>query len=178
MPSFFSHAITGYAIRKVVGPQKAPWSLSFCAAVCAALPDIDVLGFKMGISYHDVWGHRGMTHSIAFALLIGVLVAFVLCKGKVKASPFIRYALVLFLATLSHGIFDAMTSGGLGIAFFAPFDETRYFLPWRPIQVSPLSIQAFLGEWGWRVIKSEFFYLWIPSLLIILVSRFGFNTKS
>jgi hypothetical protein len=26
-----------------------------------------------------------------------------------------------------------MTNGGLGVAFFSPFDNGRYFLPWRPI---------------------------------------------
>jgi hypothetical protein len=30
------------------------------------------------------------------------------------------HARVLFVVTASHGILDAMTDGGLGIAFFAP----------------------------------------------------------
>jgi hypothetical protein len=35
----------------------------------------------------------------------------------------------LFLATAGHGLLDAMTNGGLGLAFFSPFDNHRYFLP-------------------------------------------------
>jgi hypothetical protein len=31
--------------------------------------------------------------------------------------------------TASHGMLDAMTDGGLGVAFFAPFDNARYFFP-------------------------------------------------
>ncbi len=50
---------------------------------------------------------------------------------------------------------DATTNGGLGIAFFSPFDLDRYFLPWRPLQVSPIGLGAFFSDWGWEVIKSE-----------------------
>jgi len=48
-----------------------------------------------------------------------------------------------FLATASHGLLDALTDGGLGVAFFAPFDNHRYFLPWRPIHVSPIGAGRF-----------------------------------
>src|SRR6266540_4876570 len=37
---------------------------------------------------------------------------------------------------LRHGFFDAMTNGGLGVAFFAPFDSRRYFLAFRPLEVA------------------------------------------
>jgi hypothetical protein len=45
-----------------------------------------------------------------------------------------------FLATASHGLLDAMTDGGLGVAFFSPFDKHRYFFPWTPIRVSPIGL--------------------------------------
>jgi len=38
-----------------------------------------------------------------------------------------------------------MTKGGLGVAFFSPFDNSRYFLPWRPIRVSPIAIHRFFS---------------------------------
>jgi len=44
-----------------------------------------------------------------------------------------------------------MTDGGMGVAFFSPFDTTRYFLPWRPILVSPISVMRFLSERGLAV---------------------------
>jgi inner membrane protein len=71
--------------------------------------------------------------------------------------------LYLFLATASHGVFDALTNGGRGIAFFAPFSSTRYFFPFRPIEVSPLSITRFLSERGWLVLRSELYWVWLPS---------------
>jgi membrane-bound metal-dependent hydrolase YbcI (DUF457 family) len=64
------------------------------------------------------------------------------------------------LITASHGFFDALTSGGLGIAFFAPFDNTRYFFPIRPIPVSPLDPAAFLHWRGLRVLVWEAGLFW------------------
>ena len=70
-----------------------------------------------------------------------------------------------FAVTASHGILDAMTDGGRGIAFFAPFDDTRYFLPFRPIKVSPIGI-AFLSTRGLAVLWSELLWVWIPATII------------
>ena len=80
----------------------------------------------------------------------------------------VRITLVIyyFLATVSHGILDALTTGGNGITFFAPFSAERYFLPWRVIQVSPIGVGNFFSEWGLEVLKSEFFYILLPSLLV------------
>jgi len=71
-----------------------------------------------------------------------------------------------FVATASHGFLDAMTNGGLGVAFFSPFDNTRYFLPWRPIVVSPISVNRFFSERGLAVLQSELLWIWIPAGLL------------
>lgn len=81
-----------------------------------------------------------------------------------------------FFVTASHGVLDALTNGGPGIAFFAPFDNSRYFFPWRPFEVSPLGIEPFLGPRGWAVIVSELKWLWIPSAGLALLAVL-FNAK-
>jgi inner membrane protein len=53
-----------------------------------------------------------------------------------------------------------MTDGGLGIAFFAPFSNARYFFPWRPIPVAPLSLGTLLSGRGLRVIRWEMALFW------------------
>jgi len=82
----------------------------------------------------------------------------------------------LFLSTLSHGILDALTNGGLGVAFFAPFDDSRYFFPWRPIRVSPISVSGFLSSRGLQVLRSELQWIWLPAalvaILLLLLRRF------
>ncbi len=73
-----------------------------------------------------------------------------------------------FLATASHGLLDAMTDGGLGVAFFAPFENRRYFLLWRPIHVSPIGIGRFFSERGVAVVESELLWIWLPATLLAL----------
>jgi inner membrane protein len=58
-----------------------------------------------------------------------------------------------------------MTDGGLGIAFFAPFDNTRYFFPFRPIKVSPIGLSFFSAR-GLDVIWSELLWMCIPATII------------
>jgi len=66
--------------------------------------------------------------------------------------------------TATHGLLDALTSGGLGIALLAPFDNTRYFFAVTPIEVSPIGFRRFFSAWGARVMLSEFVWVWIPSI--------------
>ncbi len=171
MPSLFSHAISSVAIGKIMGRIEG-LRLYLLGIFCAVIPDLDVLAFKFGIPYGSLFGHRGISHSFFFAFVLAALLVLIFYRNsKIKLLVF----LFLFLCTASHGILDAMTSGGKGIAFFAPFDSERHFLPWRKIKVSPIGIEAFFSEWGWQVMKSEFKWIWLPSLLIISV--FGLGQK-
>jgi inner membrane protein len=81
------------------------------------------------------------------------------------------YFLLFFLVWTSHGVFDALTNGGSGVAFFSPFSSKRYFLPWTPIQVSPMRIKSFFTPWGWSVFKKELVWIWLPSLVLVFLSR-------
>ncbi len=130
------------------------------AIFAAGLPDADAL-LLGAIPYHHPLGHRGLTHSLFFAALIGVAIAWVLTRVEWNGrQSFWALAAFFTVVTASHGFFDAMTSGGLGVAFFAPFDNTRYFLPWRPIPVSPLSVGGLLSSRGMRVMGWELALFW------------------
>jgi inner membrane protein len=139
------------------------------AAVCAALPDADVFGFGLGIHYGDMLGHRGLTHSLFFALAFGFLIVIAFFRNiEFGSRNWWTLVAFFFIATASHGLLDALTNGGLGVAFFSPFSNTRYFFPWRPIEVSPLGLDRFLGARGIEVIVSEIKWVWIPSALLAL----------
>lgn len=62
-----------------------------------------------------------------------------------------------------------MTSGGKGVGFLIPFDNERYFFSFRGIKVSPLGIENFFSEWGFKVILSEFKYIAMPCLFVLSV---------
>ena len=78
-------------------------------------------------------------------------------------------AAFFFLATASHGLLDALTDGGLGVAFFAPFSDERYFFPWRPIAVSPISVRRFFTGRGLDVLASELVVVWMPATVMAVV---------
>jgi inner membrane protein len=171
MASAFSHAIVSYAIGKISFIKNIDKKFWLLGAFCAVVPDADVIGFKFGIAYESLWGHRGITHSFFFSALLALSVVYFFYGEEAKFSKR-WYALFafFFLCTASHPILDAMTSGGRGVAFFAPFDNTRYFFPFRPIKVSPIGVAKFFSEWGWKVLKSEFVWVWIPSMFIVAIS--------
>lgn len=167
MASAFSHAVAGLAIGTAFRrPEQAArfWLLGVAGAV---IPDLDGLGFWLGVPYDSVLGHRGFTHSLAFAALFAS-VAMLAFDDRVAGTRR-RVWLYLFLATVSHGVLDAMTSGGLGVAFFAPFVNERYFLPWRPILVSSMSPRRFFTARGLAIIVNEIVWVWIPSIIFAAI---------
>lgn len=170
MASAFSHAIAAVAIGKATFLQRTDTKFWLLGIFCSVIPDADVLAFTLGIPYESMWGHRGITHSFFFsALLAGLIMWFFYGRENVREWRWWGLFSYFFLASASHAILDAMTTGGLGIAFWAPFDNTRYFLPFRPIQVSPIGVGTFFSEWGIRVLKSEWVWVWLPSLAVIAV---------
>ncbi|HEV2862698.1 MAG TPA: metal-dependent hydrolase [Pyrinomonadaceae bacterium] len=160
MPTVFTHSFFAAALGKVFFPrERLPARFWVLAAVCAALPDADVLAFFAGVRYGDLFGHRGFTHSLVFALLLASAVVFVFFRESPRKKLLVLF---FFLATASHGLLYALTNGGLGVAFFAPFSGARYFFPFRPVEVSPLSVSRFLGADGAEVIASELLWVWLP----------------
>jgi len=168
MASLFAHLIIGKAISATNFSKKYYLKVSFLAMISAVIPDIDVIGYFYHIPYQSPLGHRGFTHSILFALIWAIFIKICFFKNE-NWKKFQTYyiIIILFLSTLSHGLVDAMTNGGLGVGFFIPFDHSRYFLPWRPILVSPLGIKNFFTPYGLEVIGNEFIWLIIPSLFMI-----------
>jgi inner membrane protein len=162
VPTIFSHAIAAAAIGQAYPDRPLPARFWTWTALCAMLPDADVIGFGFGIRYADMLGHRGLSHSFAFAAVTGVLVALTFgVRGWRRAMLALYFALI----TASHALLDALTNGGLGVALFAPFSNERYFFPWTPIAVSPIG-PRFFSPRGVRVLVSELQWIWIPSLVV------------
>jgi len=139
---------------------------------CCLLPDVDVIGLLLGIPYEHVMGHRGFSHSLFFGVMVGGVVAWLAVPHLQFCSQSYGILVVYFSGvTVSHGMLDAMTNGGLGIAFFAPFDPTRYFFPWRPLTVPPIGILEFFSEWGLGLLVSELIWLGVPVCCWLIVLR-------
>ncbi|MFV9552180.1 metal-dependent hydrolase [Algibacter sp. PT7-4] len=163
MASIFGHAVLGLTITKVIDNKNLKWLL-LAAVFSTILPDFDVVAFKLGIAYQHPLGHRGFTHSILFAILWALVLMFTIGR-KHKLIWF----LVIFLSTISHGVLDAMTSGGEGVGFFIPLNNERFFFSFRSILVSPLGIKNFFSTWGIKVLLSEFKYIVLPCFFTFTV---------
>ena len=167
MASIFGHIISAVGIGSVFPADNMTPKVFLIGSVSAALPDVDVLSNYFGIWGLDMLGHRGITHSISFAL-VWTAVLLIVFHRQSLVKPML--SLYYFICTVSHGLLDGLTTGGDGIAYFAPFSSYRTHLPWHVIQVSPLGVQNFFSEWGVKVILSEFFWIALPSLFLILTS--------
>jgi inner membrane protein len=137
--------------------------------VLAVLPDADVAGFFLGVPYDSPLGHRGLTHSVPFAAAAAAAALVLIGRGRALGPGRVWLWVYLFLAAVSHGVLDAMTTGGGGVAFAAPFWNERYFLPWQPILVSPLGIRAFFTPRGMAVLRNEAVWVGLPSLLVAAI---------
>jgi len=137
-------------------------SMTFWSAL-SLLPDVDVIGFPLGVQYGDPWGHRGATHSLVFAVAAGLVAG---VAGRRVTRERARTAIVASAVLVSHGLLDTMTDGGLGCALLWPFDLTRYFAPWRPIPVAPIGL-GMLSAYGLIVVLVEL-AMFAPALLFAL----------
>lgn len=164
MPTIFTHAVVPLALGLALGRKSISPRLIAAGMFAAIAPDFDTVAFKLGIAYADQFGHRGASHSLLFALAVGLF-------GAIFA-PWLRttrWRALLFLAfcTASHPLLDALTNGGLGVALLWPWSHERIFAPWRPIAVSPIGA-GFFSLRGLAVLWSEFLWVCLPTFVVLL----------
>jgi inner membrane protein len=164
--SVISHPAVPLAVAVALGSSRVPLALTVAACAVSVLPDLDALGFRTGIPYEHLFGHRGFTHSLSFALFVAAVGT---CFARsLGSSPRLTFA-VLFVSIASHGVLDALTTDGLGVAFFSPFSNRRYFFPWRVLATSPIGVRSFMSRWGLRVLQSELTWVWAPCAAIAVI---------
>ena len=165
MPTIITHPALPLAMAYGMGRNIISTKLLLAGATASVLPDLDVLAFHFGIPYAAAFGHRGFSHSMLFALIVACIGA---CMARWLNSRFSKTFFFLLLATMSHGILDAFTTGGLGIAFLWPWSDARFFAPAQVIKVSPFGVSRFLSPRGLAVLKSELLWVWLPSGITML----------
>jgi inner membrane protein len=142
--------------------ERLVWAMTALAAL-SLLPDADVVGFSLGIPYGAPWGHRGATHSLLVAVVLGGLAGLL---ARRVGLPRARTALVVGAVVASHGLLDALTDGGRGAALLWPFSHARLFAPVRPLPVAPIGL-GMLSPRGMAVVVVEllaFLPCWLYAL--------------
>ena len=158
MPSIITHAAVPLALWYAADRGRISPRLLVAGVAATILPDLDVAAFALGIPYADALGHRGASHSLFVAGLVALLGAGLhkLLHGRPSQA-----AAWLFVCAVSHPLLDALTSGGLGVALLWPWDDRRFFAPWRPIRVSPFA-NGFFSARGMATLLSELRWVWLP----------------
>ena len=170
MPTIITHSVVAGTSAYSFSSGKESLKFWILSIACSTLPDADVIGYRwLYIPPYHFLGHRGFFHSPFFAALLSILIIFIFYRKEVIFSNrWWKYVLYFFILTASHGLLDTLTNGGHGIALLSPFTNSRYFFPWTPLEVSPLSIKGFLSQRGLVVLISELIWIWVPCFLIIV----------
>ena len=175
MCSVLTHPAVPVALVTLLPQEAQSPTLVLIGAACSVIPDLDVIGFKFGLTSEHMLGHRGLTHSVVFAAMLGALLTYTFFRHS-HPDPWLVF-LFLFMSTLSHPLLDMLTNGGRGVALWAPFSNARYFFPWRPIEVSPVSVRRFFSRRGVQIMRSELRWVWLPAaavaILGMMVRRYG-----
>jgi inner membrane protein len=162
MATLYTHAAVGLGLGKLFTDRPMPWSFWLLAGVLPCVPDLD--GFSTYGSEHAC-GHRGLTHSLCFAALLGCVTALATFRAfKLQYWPL---AGIYFAIAASHMVLDALTSGGSGVAVFWPISSQR-FGPYGPIHVADIGA-GWPNPWTSRAIRTELLYVWLPMGLLLAV---------
>jgi inner membrane protein len=170
MPSIIAHAVAGAALGTALSPPRRTRRIWIAAAACAALPDIDALGRPLGnLTFESAFGgHRGITHSLPFAIILGSVVAWLLFRQATSRHDRLRLWVAFTLATASHGVLDMLSVIGDGVAFWAPFSWTHYEFLWRPlgdIGPGPRGPERLLA-----VVGNELLWVGLPALVLLVIA--------
>ncbi|GGP24768.1 metal-dependent hydrolase [Silvimonas amylolytica] len=165
MTTVVTHAIVAATlVRFLPRPWRSP-ALYVLAMLGSMAPDLDTIGLKFGIAYDSPYGHRGATHSLLFAAVLGGVMAWWLAR---KQGALARHWMILTACVFTHPVMDALTNGGRGVAFLWPLSDDRFFFPLHPILVSPIGAR-FFSERGVMTLESELVWVWAPCIVVWLV---------
>ncbi len=130
-----THMLAGATLGQVVAGRKLGFGrAALWGAVAAELPDIDVIVSAIADSdpLHMLVSHRGVTHSLWFAPLVGALGGWLLARSAdVSRGRTGTWILLLTLTLLSHPLLDFCTH--YGTQLLSPFSDERFALPALPI---------------------------------------------
>jgi inner membrane protein len=115
-------AVAEATLGKKVGNKALLWG-----GIAGTIPDLDVIYIKLigGGAIEEIVLHRGISHSITFAILMAPLLGWIvnwLYRKKSEAS-FLQWTNLFFWAIFTHPLLDCLTT--YGTQLFLPFSDYR-----------------------------------------------------
>ena len=166
MPLPLAHALIGASTAAALRPasQSPQWKPIVIGAFLGVCPDFDYALNVMRISGGG-W-HHGFTHSIVFAVLLGLLTIVVLRDWKLRS--FILYS----AAAASHTLLDYLITESRGVALWWPFTDHRYKLEIaNPIDYTWSNASIWEISAGVLKITLTEFMIFAPILLVVVLLR-------
>jgi inner membrane protein len=165
MPSFVGHALVALSVgapwwKTSLGKVRPVYGWLAILLLASLLPDLDVLMWPW-FPYSHPLGHRGLSHSLFFALLASLGITIICYLAGLlpgRALPLTLAWLLLAAVMGSHGLLDALTNGGLGVGLLSPFSVRRYFFPLRPLPVAAIS--------PWHMLSSSMLHVYLVELVL------------
>ena len=135
MPLPVAHGLLGASIV-ALGSARAERSFKplVAGALLANAADFD---FALAFALHSRAWHRSFSHSIAFSLVVCLILVLALGRRRV------REAVAYGLAYASHGILDYLTTKeGGGVELLWPFSSERFVFGWVGLSELPSRMPA------------------------------------
>ena len=145
-----TQAALGAAIGQSILGKKASPKGAILGAAIATIPDLDVLLYAIYEPYEMLSIHRGLSHSILFSLIGGVIISYILSTWeKLKNISLLRLLFFTWLCLITHSLLDTFTA--YGTQLLMPFSDVRIGFDSinvvDPLYTVPLLIGLILSLW-------------------------------
>jgi membrane-bound metal-dependent hydrolase YbcI (DUF457 family) len=160
MPLPIAHGMVGASLVALIHPSAGikNWKPMFWGFLLANSPDLD-FAFAFLFGWKNF--HRGISHSLVFALAVAALI-FVFLRRKHWRIPF-----SCALAFLSHTLLDFISASDGAVRLLTPFDNDKYALGW--FGFSELTRGLIISDMlRFSVIEALIF---VPVFFIMLVAK-------
>lgn len=168
----FGHLAVGMLTGQLHGaaathhPKRQRYLAFLLFAAFSILPDGDLILVALGVHDSGFVGHRGASHSLVMALVIGVTCGLF---ARRMGMPALRTAIAITIAVGSHGLLDTVGEGGRGIPLLWPFSDHRFMSPVRVLPDAP-RVEDYLSHEGATSLILEFCYF-LPLMAYVLWPR-------
>lgn len=170
MPTPITHLFAAIPVNIAIMGAVNKKKIILLSLIISILPDLDLIGYFLGLPISSFLGHRGFTHSIFFALVVALMANLLFFPDiKTKDKRFKLLFLNFLFVALTHPLLDFLVNRNTGVALLSPFVLTRFASPIAPIVEESVGILNYYHFYFKEVVKVEFFYIILPSLIYTMI---------
>ncbi|UII33515.1 metal-dependent hydrolase [Fulvivirga ulvae] len=108
-----TQVLLGAAVGEVVAGKKAGNKAVMWGAICGTIPDLDVIGRHFLSTVEALDFHRGISHSLLFAVIISPVLGFGIRRLYRQSNATWRdWTILVFLSLFTHALLDCFTTWG------------------------------------------------------------------